>query len=88
MSKREELADLGYENHIVFDNPDFDGAIIGVSTDGRVVYDYDLMIEHLVSVDNMSVEEAADFIDYNTLRMIPYIGEGAPIVVNLLERRG
>ena len=86
MSKREELADLGYENHIVFDNPDFDGAIIGVSTDGRVVYDYDLMIEHLVSVDNMSVEEAADFIDYNTLRMIPYIGEGAPIVVNLLER--
>ena len=86
MSKREELADLGYENHIVFDNPDFDGAIIGVSTDGRVVYDYDLMIEHLVSVDNMSAEEAADFIDYNTLRMIPYIGEGAPIVVNLLER--
>lgn len=86
---------MGYENLIVFDNPDFDSAIIGISTDGcvvydynLVVYDYNLMVEHLSLEDNMSREDAADFIDYNTIRTLPYIGHGAPIIVNLLEDMG
>ena len=85
MDKIEELISMGYDSLIVFDNPSFNTAIIGVSTDGRAVYDYDLMVEHLAREDNISEEEAADFIDYNTLRIIPYIGEEAPIVVNLLK---
>ena len=56
-------------------------AIIGVSEDGRVVYDYNLMIEALMLSDNMTYDEASEFIDYNTIRALPYMGEKAPIVM-------
>jgi hypothetical protein len=35
----------------------------------------------LASDDGISTEEAADFIDYNTIRSLPYAGEKAPLVV-------
>lgn len=78
---RELLSDLGFDNLIVFENPDYDDAILGVSSDERVIYDYDKMIACLMLEDDMSVEEAMDFIDYNTLRSLSYAGEGAPIVM-------
>jgi hypothetical protein len=37
------------EGAIVFDNMSYDGSIVGVTTDERVVYDYDKMIEELMS---------------------------------------
>lgn len=75
------LCDMGYEESIVFENPDYDSAIVGISDGGRVIYDYDLMITHLMDVDNMTEMDAADFIDYNTIRSIPYDGEHFPIVM-------
>ena len=60
---------------------DYDAAIVGVSSDDRVIYDYDEMIACLMIEDDMTMEEAMDFIDYNTLRAIPYAGENAPIVM-------
>lgn len=39
------------------------------------------MIEHLVETDGMDEDEAIEFIDYNTVRSIPYAGEGAPIIM-------
>lgn len=78
---RDLICNMGYEDAIVFDNPDYDDAIIGVSDDGRVVYDYDKMVESLMSRDGMSEEEAVDFISYNTIRSIPYAGALAPIVM-------
>ena len=72
---REILTDMGYADSIVFANPDYDDAIIGISHDDRVIYDYDLMLEHLIVHKNMTDEEAADFISYNTMRIIPYAGE-------------
>lgn len=81
MSNRELLCELGYEHLIVFENPDYDEAIIGVSHDDKVIYDYNKMLKHLIDTDGMSLEEAADFIDYNTLRALPYVGDGAPIIM-------
>lgn len=46
------------------------------------MYDYDLMIEHLVETDGMDNDEAIEFIDYNTIRSLPYY-ENAPIIVNV-----
>lgn len=73
--------DQGFENFIIFENPDYDSAIIGITEDNQVVYDYDKMIEHLIQEDDMSYEEAIDFISYNTIRSLPYAGEGAPIIM-------
>lgn len=79
--KRDLINELGYEDSIVFENPDYDDAIIGVSHDDRVIYSYDKMVECLVKADGMTEEEAMEFIDYNTIRAIPYAGELAPIVL-------
>lgn len=78
---RELLEELDYDNLLVFENPDYDSAIIGVPHDDRVVYDYDKMIQHLIDEEHMNMEEAADFISYNTIRSIGYIGPSAPIVM-------
>ena len=56
-------------------------AIIGISDDGRLVYSFSKMVECLMLSESMSYEEAVEFIDYNTLRAIPYMGEKAPIVM-------
>ena len=86
ISGRELLCDMGYEDAVVFENPDFDAAIIGVTTEGCAVYDYDRMVGSLVEEDNMEELEAMEFIDYNTLRALPYAGEMAPVVVYLFRK--
>lgn len=80
MSNREKLAEIS-EEAIVFENPDYDRAIIGADTEGRAVYDYDEMVRCLMEDDGMTEEEAADFIDYNTIRSLPYAGEMAPVII-------
>ena len=72
---------MGYRDAVIFENPDYDSAIIGVSDDNRVVYDYDKMVTHLMDVDGMEMLDAVDFIDYNTLRALPYAGEYGPIIM-------
>ena len=81
MGKRDTLVELGYEDAIVFDNPSYEDAIIGTSHDDRVVYSFEKMVECLMKEDSMSYDDAVDFIEYNTLRAIPYFGERAPIVL-------
>lgn len=82
---RDLLVELGYDFVTVFENPDYDSAIIGLSHDDRVVYDYDKMVDFLVETDGMSAEEAAEFIDYNTIRAIPYIENGPIIITTKIE---
>lgn len=82
---REVLCEMGYEDSVVFDNPDYDDAIIGVTDEGRVVYDYDAMVRILVERDGMDETEAIEFIEYNTIRAIPYAGEYPPIIITKLE---
>lgn len=78
---RELIEDYEYENVIIFSNPDYASAFIGISEDNRAVYDYEKMIEHLMEKENWSDNEAVEFIDYNTIRALPYIGQQAPIIV-------
>ena len=82
---RNLICEKGCEDAIVFDNPDYDFAIIGITTDGKVVYDYSKMIESLMEQDKMTYLEAVEFIDYNTIRVIPYAGEYAPIIMEKLD---
>ena len=84
--RRNLLVDLGLEDSIVYENPDFDSAIIGYDAiNHRVIYDFEKMVEHLMNKDEMDYEEAVEFIEYNTLRATPYMGEKAPIVLHSIE---
>lgn len=82
---RDVLCDMGYEETIVFDNPEYDEAIVGVSDEGRTVYDYERMVQILMLRDGMDEEEATDFVSYNTMRAAPYAGEFAPIIMYPVE---
>ena len=59
------LIDKGYNDVIVFRNPDYTDALIGLTTDYNAVYDYDLMVDWLIEHEDMNEEEAEDFISYN-----------------------
>ena len=74
------ITDLGYEDVRVFDDYDYADAFIGMSDTGRAVYSYDKMIEWLMLEENWTYEEAVEWIDYNTMRALPYYPDG-PIVV-------
>ena len=71
------------EGALVFDNYAYDNSIIGVTFDGRVIYCYDKMVKELMEDECWDELSAIEWIDYNTIRAIPYAGEKAPIVVYL-----
>ena len=81
MSVNLQLRDELPENAIVFDNMSYDGSIIGVTTDDRVVYSYDKMVEELMQDEEWSYEDAVEWIDYNTIRALPYAGPNGPIIM-------
>ena len=81
----DNLLEKGYEGIIVFDSPSFKSAFIGVTNDRRAAYDFDKMVKSLATEDNISEEEAIEFIEYNTIRAIPYAGSHAPIVIYTLD---
>lgn len=69
------------EDILFFQNPQFNDAIIGVTTDNRVVYDFDLMVESLINQDFCdNATDAIEFIDYNTIRICQYI-DNPPIII-------
>ena len=63
--------------------PEFNRAIIGLSSDHRVIYDMCKMVNQFME-DNEGCDEvdAIDYLEYNTLRALPYMGEGSPIVLD------
>lgn len=78
------IEDYGYEDVLIFSNPSYASAFIGVSDDNRAIYDYGLMVEHLMIEEGWSDIEAIDFIEQNTLRALPYY-YNSPIVLYRLE---
>lgn len=68
---------------LVFDNHAYDNSIIGVTLDGRVIYDYDAMVRELIVDEGWDELDAIEWIDYNTIRALSYAGEKAPIIVRL-----
>lgn len=77
---KEKLSNLGYEGVVVYDNPDYAEAFLGVSTDNRAVYDYEKMVQCLVR-DGMNEDSAVEWIDYNCVGMHR---EGFPIIVHTI----
>lgn len=84
-SLKEYLCDCGYEDTIILESPDYLSAIVGISDDARIIYDYEKMVKFLMISEGMDYEEAIEFIDFNTLGALPYMGEKRPIILNRIE---
>lgn len=69
---------------MILDNPSFDYSIVGYSLDGKLIYDYNKMVEEYFN-DNkdsgIEYVDAIEFIEYNTMRALPYMGDRAPIIM-------
>ena len=63
-------------------------AIVGLDTNnGRIIYSRSRLVEAFMQED-MSEEDAAEWISYNIDRSLPYMGEHAPIIMDELEDVG
>ena len=80
---KELLNELTYPGTVVFENPSYLDAIIGITDEGALCYSYEKMIKWLMDNDGMDYEGAMEFVDYNTIRAIPYAASMGvkPIVV-------
>ncbi len=78
---REYLESQGHYETVFFENPSFVKAITGITSSEQLIYDYDLMIAAAMEEEGWSEEDAIEWIDYNTLRSIPYMGTYHPIVL-------
>ena len=87
MSVEEVLINNGYEGVKYLTNYSYDDALIGVSTDDIAIYDYELMVEWLINTEGFNREDAVEWIDYNTIRALQYMGEKAPIIIYPLEKQ-
>jgi hypothetical protein len=85
MSVNNSIRDILPDGAIVFDNPAFDNSIIGTTLEGNVIYDYENMVDELSNDESMSESEAIEFIDYNTIRALPYTGDKGPLVVTTVN---
>lgn len=81
MNAEERLLEYGYEGIKYLTDYSYDDALIGVTEDGRAVYDFDKMVDWLVDTEGWTDEEAVEWIECNTIRALPYFGEGAPIIM-------
>lgn len=84
MNAEERLLDAGYEDVKYLVNESYDDALIGVSEDGRAIYDFDKMVDWLIGKYGWSDTESIEWIEYNTMRALPYMGSDAPIIMYAL----
>ena len=66
---------------MIFDSEAFADAAIGLSTNHQIIYDYDKMIEGLMTKDGMTYEEAVEWIEYNTIRTMSYMNN-PPVILH------
>lgn len=81
MTAEERIKEAGYEDVVLLANYSYDTALIGVTEDGRAVYDYDKMVAWLVETEGFTELDAIEWIDYNTIRALPYAGDKAPLIM-------
>lgn len=84
MSKLKSLKEK-HEGVVLFNNYSYETALVEINEDNRAVYDYNKMIEWLLNIQGFTYEDAVEWIEYNTIRALPYMGEKAPIIINRME---
>lgn len=68
---------------IVLEGDEFADGCIGVSVNNCAVYSYDKLIESLCKHNNWESTDAIEWIEYNTLRALPYMASvgNPPIII-------
>lgn len=81
-----DMESLQEEQTLFYRNFDYSTAIVGITSDYHIVYDYNKMIEYLMTEEGMTYEEGVEWIDYNTLRAYTLEGK-MPIIMYPIEQQ-
>lgn len=78
---------------IILEGDEFADGVIGITTDNHVVYSYDKLILSLAKTykeedQSDAILNAIDWLEYNTIRSLPYMEKDglAPIIMYELEK--
>lgn len=82
---KEYLTEQCFTDTVVLEGPSYISAVIGISTEGRLIYSRDLMVRYLCKQQGMTELDAEEFIDFNTVGALPNMGEKAPIIMEGFE---
>lgn len=80
----EKLSENGFDGVVIFTEPDFASALIGVTSEGRAVYDSARMLEYLRTEKNVTDDAAVDWV-HHIMQKLAAAGSGAPIIMHPLE---
>jgi hypothetical protein len=81
MSVNQEIRSKLPPDAVIFLNQAYDNSIIGTTFDGRAIYDFDKMVQELMTDEGWTEEEAIDWVEYNTIRALPYCGDKQPLIM-------
>jgi len=81
VTAEEKIQNAGLVDVVLLKDYSYDDALIGVTEDGRAVYDFDKMVAWLVETQGFEELEAIEWIEYNTIRALPYYGPDAPLII-------
>lgn len=70
---------------VMFENPSYTDAVIGISHDNRLIYSYAKMVEYLMETDSMSEIDAMEFIEYNTIGALPCVSNPPIVMYDIID---
>lgn len=68
------------EGATYFANKEFEDAIIGVTDDGRFVYDFWKMVESTMKDSDCDADEAFDYVSSGVANFVPAMGGKYPVI--------
>ncbi len=85
---KDMIADLVFDDEelnqiIVLEGDEFADGAVGLTDDNRLVYSYERLIESLAKVYG-SEEDAVEWLEYNTIRSLPYMSSygNIPLIIH------
>lgn len=81
MAVNKELREKLPDGTLILDNASYDNSIVGITFDNRLIYSFDKMIDEYMQENNCEEIDAVEWIEYNTIRALPYFGDKAPIIM-------
>lgn len=81
LSEVYENAPEKLESIILFDDPEFADAIVGIDEKDRAVYNFSLMVNQLMQDQSISEEQAIAYINEKTIPSTDEMGDRAPIIM-------
>ena len=67
---------------VILEGDEFANGFIGLSNDNRAVYSYTRLVDSLSRANHWSTDDAIEWLEYNTIRSLPYMGDKAPIIIH------